>query len=292
MPNPFRRYRFAIRILPLAALVVALALARAGEESDDRPNANQLDKQLDKRDVAGQRLQIMAERVGSLAITSTEPEFPRRMQGTPLFRYDDETRGYVDGTIWRLGEKGRPLAIVTAELHPKYLGGGPRIVYDFLSLTNRPFTARSPDVAGWTPGASAVEFQPLADAPQPADKAAARLTQIKQQARRFSGTQVVQELDETSVELRLLPREIDRYSPGPHELADGAMFLLVNGRNPALMLIIETDGEAWHYGIGRLSAPSTLEVRLDGALVWSQPRFTSFEWSQPYTASNSAAEFP
>jgi hypothetical protein len=99
-------------------------------------------------------------------------------------------------------------------------------------------------------------------------------------------------LDETSVELRLLPREIDRYSPVDHKLSDGAIFLLVNGRNPALLLVIETEGEVWQYGVGRLSAPSTLEVRLDGTLVWSQPPFTSFEWTQPYTASNSAAEFP
>jgi hypothetical protein len=67
---------------------------------------------------------------------------------------------------------------------------------------------------------------------------------------------------------------------------------LGNGRNPALLLVVETDGERWQDGVGRLSAPSTLEVRLDGALVWSQPRFASFDWSQPYTASNSQAEFP
>jgi hypothetical protein len=274
--------------LTLVTLCAALAVAlldrqSLAEEPADVP---------DKADVGGQRLAVMASRIGSLAITSTDPDFPQRIRPTPLFRYDDETRGYVDGTIWRLGESGRPLAIVTAELHPKYLGGGPRIVYDFLSLTDRPFSARSPDVAGWRPGASAVAMKTLEGGPLPADKAAARLTQIKQLARRFSGTQVVQELDETSVELRLLPREIDRYSPAPHGSSDGAIFLLVNGRNPALLLIIETDGEAWHYGIGRLSAPSTLQVRLDGALIWDQPRFTSFDWPQPYTASNSAAEFP
>ena len=140
-----------------------------------------------------QRLEVMASRIESLVVTSTDPKFPKRLQPTPLFRYDDETRGYVDGTIWRLGEKGRPLAIITAELHPRYLGSGSRIVYDFLSLTDRSFTARSLDVAGWSPGESAVALQPLADAPPPAADAARRLAQLKQQARRFSGTQVVQE---------------------------------------------------------------------------------------------------
>jgi hypothetical protein len=122
------------------------------------------------------------------------------------------------------------------------------------------------------------------------------LTQLKEQARRFSGTQEVQELQEqekTFVHLRLLPREIDRYSPGPHELADGALFLFANGRNPALMLIVETDGKEWRYGIGRLSMPSTLEMRLDDTAVWTQPRIPSSPgWSEPYNASNSPAEFP
>jgi hypothetical protein len=218
------------------------------------------------------------------------------MQMTPLFRYDDETRGYVDGTVWRLGEKGRPLAIITAELHPNYLNSGPKVVYDFLSLTDRPFTARSADIPGWSPGRSAVAMMPLPRAPEPSPVAARRLTQLKEQARRFSGTQEVQEtgdLEKTFVHLRLMPREIDRYVPALHELADGAIFLFANGRNPALLLVVETDGKEWQYGIGRLSMPSTLEMKLDNAVVWSQPRIPSSPgWSEPYNASNSPADFP
>jgi hypothetical protein len=141
-----------------------------------------------------------------------------------------------------------------------------------------------------------VVFKPLPAAPAPSSTAAKRLTQLKEQARRFSGTQLVQELGElekTSVQLRLMPREIDRYSPGSDELADGALFLFANGRNPALLLIVETDGKDWRYGIGRLSMPSTLEMRLDDTVVWTQPRIPqSPGWSEPYNASNSPAEFP
>jgi hypothetical protein len=271
-----------------AVVSVTVAILAGLVQAEEVAPADQPDKGV----IARKRLEIMAARIESLAISSTGPDFPQRMETTPLFRYDDETRGYVDGTIWRLGKPGRPLAIITAELHPNYLGGGSRVIYDFISLTDRSFTARSADVPGWSPSGSAIKLQRLEGAPPPAAEPAKRLTQLKQQARRFSGSQVVQELDKTSVELRLLPREIDRYSPGKHELADGAVFLLVNGRNPALLLIVETDGEAWQYGVGRLSSPSTLKVQLDDVLVWSQPPFTSFGWSQPYTASNSPAEFP
>lgn len=257
--------------------------AETGDESD-----------AEKPDLAQRRLQIMSARIEGLAVSSNDPGIPQRLQSTPLFRYDDETRGYVDGTVWRLGETGRPLAIITAELHPNYLNGGPRVVYDFLSLTERPFTARSADVPGWSPGGSAMEMSRLPDAPAPAATAAKRLSQLKHQARRFTGSQNVLEIDPnaTVVQLRLLPREIDRYSAGPHERADGALFLLVNGRNPALVLAIETDGTQWRYGVGRLSSPSTLELQLDQVAVWSQPRIPSHGWNQPYTATNAVAEFP
>ncbi len=287
------RHRRYPNLKSLFRCAIILVVSSAGEfvRSSDTDG----DKD-DQQDIARRRLEVMTSRIESIAILSTDPDVPQRMRSTPLFRYDDETRGYVDGTVWRLGEKGRPLAIITAELHPRYLNGGPRVVYDFLSLTGRRFTARSPDVPGWSPHESAVVFKPLAAAPAPSPSAAKRLTQLKEQARRFSGTQEVQELQEqekTFVYLRLLPREIDRYSPGPGELADGALFLFANGRNPALLLAVETDGKNWQYGIGRLSMPSTLAMRLDEVEVWTQPRLPqSPGWSEPYNASNSDAEFP
>jgi hypothetical protein len=279
--------------------VAALLAARAWEPgafafaADDELKAGRTDTGDEKTSVARRRLAVMTERIESIVVSSSDPAIPKQMQPTPLFRYDDETRGYVDGTVWRLGEKGRPLAIITAELHPNYLGTGPRVVYDLLSLTGRPFTARSPDIPGWSPRAPAVVLKALPNAPEPSATAAKRLTQLKEQARRFSGTQEVRETDKTFVHLRLLPREIDRYAPGPHAVSDGAIFLFANGRNPALLLVIETDGKEWQYGIGRLSMPSTLEMRLDDAVVWSEPMIPSSPgWSEPYNASNSPATFP
>ena len=268
------------RIMAAFVMVSGLLLP-AGE---DTPSAK-------PEGLAERRMEVMASRVAAITVSSPEEGFPKRLQTPALFRYDDETRGYVDGTVWRLGETGRPLAIITAELHPNYLGGGPRIVYDFLSLTERPFSARSADVLNWTPRGSAVQMTALPDGADPAAEPARRLTQIKAAARRFTGTQLLQETDETSVELRLLPKHIDRYVPHASERSDGAVFLLVNGRNPALVLLIETDGEKWQYGVGRLSLPSTLTLRLDGREVWSEGR-VGISWASPYNASNSAVVVP
>lgn len=271
-------------VLAFFAILADGTLALAAEPPQDTD---------EKRDVAQERLKVMTDRMKSIVISSPEAAFPKTMQPTPLFRYDDETRGYVDGTVWRLGEQGRPLAIITAELHPNYLDTGRRVVYDFLSLTERRFTARSSDIPGWMPRGSAVTFNRLPGAPAPANTAPKRLTQLKEQARRFSGTQDVQEIDRSYVQLRLLPREIDRYSPTSDEHSQGAIFIFANGRNPAVLLVIETDGGDWQYGIGRLSAPSQLEMKLDDTAVWTQPRFESFgNWSAPYTATNVPAEFP
>ncbi|MDZ4686166.1 MAG: hypothetical protein SH850_13955 [Planctomycetaceae bacterium] len=265
-------------------LVAALCLAAFPAFAEDEQPA--------PPDIAARRMEAMKSRIDKINVSSADPAVPRRMHATPLFRYDDETRGYVDGTVWRLGDTGRPLAIVTAELHPHYLGSDARVVYDLLSLTDKRYTIRSADLAGWSPQGSAVAMQALPNGPAPAATPAARLAQIKQQARRFTGTQEVTELATQFVHLRLLPREIDRYTPSDDPHADGAIFLLVNGRNPALVLLIETDGAKWQWGVGRLTLPSNLELHLDDVKVWAQPRNASNGSNSPYYATNVSAEFP
>jgi hypothetical protein len=266
--------------IPVVLYPVAVS---AGDEPTTKPT------QADA--VSEARREILETKARSIVIASPAPGFPAALEPRPLFRYDDQTRGYVDGFVWKLGAKGRPLAIVTNELHPDYLGGGKRMVFDYLSLTDQPFNARSAEVA-WSPRTSAVEFQPIPDAPVPADTPAARLPQIKALARRFDATQEVAEQpgEKNLVRLRLLPKEIDRYAPTDHARSDGAVFLLVNGRNPGLVLLIETDGEAWSFGVGRQSMPSTFRVQLSGAEVWTRPPGANSDGS--YTATNAAVPFP
>jgi len=81
-----------------------------------------------------------------------------------------------------------------------------------------------------------------------------------------------------------------RYQPTDEELSDGAAFLMVNGRNPGLILFVETDGNGWSYGVGRLSYPSTLTVKLDDEVVWTKP--PGSEPGNSYNAFNSSARFP
>jgi len=122
---------------------------------------------------------------------------------------------------------------------------------------------------------------------------------MKQLARRFSAVQTVSEpgTENEQLILRLLPQNIDRYVPATDEVAlrstksDGAMFLFVAGRMPGVVLLLETDGEKWQFGVGRLSAPSTLILSLDDKPVWSVPRDVGGS-SDPYFATNAPANLP
>ncbi len=234
------------------------------------------------------RLDLMRQRTQDLAFRSSAADFPMRLEREPLFRYDDQTRGYIDGTVWRLGHEGRAMAIVTSELHPNYLGGGPRIIYDLLSLTETPFTAKSADIPGWSPSTSAVLIRSLPKSPIPADTREKRLSQMKDLAARFSAAQ---DVEGQKINLRLLPRQIDRYVPSKQLNSDGAIFLFVSGRNPGIVLLIESSDDSWNYGLGRLSAPSTLVVRLDETVVWEQPP-AALATNQGYTATNATVKIP
>ena len=119
------------------------------------------------------------------------------------------SRGIVSSAISRLGSKGRPLALISTEHYPKFYGQ-PRIVYEFLSLTDNSFNATSNDYR-WQPSDSAATMKPLARATAPAATATARLIQMKQLAKRFTAWDVV---EGERCELRLMPSPIERYTPG------------------------------------------------------------------------------
>ena len=273
----FRKCSF-VAFRPLLSVLLLIALGCSGTGfGDDAP-----DKSVEQA-----RLETMRDRIIEISVQSREPGFPDKMVDQPLFRYDDLTRGYIDGTVWRLGASGRPKAIITSELHPKY-DGSPRIVYDYLSLSETPFSARMAEGAVWSPPGSAVEMKSLSDGPQLAGTKAQRLFQLKKMSERFTGHQTVEGQD---LELRLLPRPIDRYQPADGDECDAAVFLFVSGRNPGIILLIESTGSNWQYGVGRLSEPSLLRVELDGNTVWNVDRAT-LGWSMPYTATNFHVDIP
>jgi len=236
--------------------------------------------------LAAERLELMQKRIMAAQMTSTEAKFPEKFTEKPVFRYNDPARGYVSAAVWKLGDVGRPKALITTELHKRFRNG-PAIVYEYLSLTPDRFTLRNKDFS-WSPNASSLKFEPVPDAPAPDSSAPRRLLQIKTIARRFGGSEVA---GNEQCELRLLPQPIDRYTPGTAERADGALFLLTFGTNPEVALLIESDGKQWTYAAGRLTGAEKVALTIDGKSAWQGGPLTYGAMS-PYTASDAPAEIP
>jgi hypothetical protein len=186
---------------------------------------------------------------------------------TPLLRYNDLPRTIADSTIFRLGTKGRPIAIVTAELYGRK-GRQFLLNQEFLAIDDARVRMQR-DAFTWQPPKEAgVTFQPIETDKPPADTPRARLAQFKLLAGRFSAreTWAGQEM-----ELRLLPTQIDRYVPGDHPNADAVIFAFVQGVNPEALLLLETDGVRTSFAWARLGAAKVV-AKLNDKTVWEVPQ--------------------
>jgi hypothetical protein len=220
---------------------------------------------------AKKRLEYMQAMVASLTPESSELKAKAALAFAPkpLLRYNDPTRGGVkteapvnvllDATVWRLGTEGRPTALVTVELY-QFPNGSRVLSYEFLSLTAARFSLKhKKEDVSWDATASGLSLKDLPEAPKPTATAAARLTQMRQLARRFGAKE---RFNKELIECRLLAQPLDRYQSDAARITDGAIFTLANGTNPEIGVLLETDGEHWKYGILRLGA-AEMKVTLD-----------------------------
>jgi hypothetical protein len=232
---------------------------------------------------AKQRLELMQAAVDSLEAESTELKAKAALAAVPkpLLRYSDPTRGGVgtegavnfllDAGVWRLGTEGRPTALVTIEIYQA--PDGSRVVsFEFLSLTEKKFSLKhKTKEVQWDATASGLELKELPDGPKPAATAAARLTQMRQLAKRFAAKE---RFNNELIECRLVTQPIDRYQSEAEKIVDGTIFVLANGTNPEMGVVIETDGERWRYGILRLCS-AEVTVTLDGKEVAAFEKFNA-----------------
>jgi hypothetical protein len=206
---------------------------------------------------------------------------------TPLLRYNDEARGFLDAAVWRLGETGRPTAFLTIEL---YRAGesSALLTYEFISLSPAEFSMFSTRGVRWSPSQTDLKMAPLPDAPAPADSARGRLPQLRQLARRFA---VHEDHAGNKVECRLMPAPIDRYADPDHKIVDGAVFAFATGTNPELGLLLETDGKEWTYGVFRMGA-AALFIDLDDKPRHEIPNVQNYSMSASYTATRHGVALP
>jgi len=196
-------------------------------------------------------------------------EDPIAPPARPLFSYSDSARRIAEGGIWAWGP-GRPLVMMKSWKNPT--GTRTRA----FSLTSEELAiVHGPQAKIWKPEKSDVAPAELRDAPAPDRNEAARLRQLKEQARRFTAHEFW-EPDNTRSELRLLIQPVHRYRDQQRQIVDGAVFLLAVDDNPQILLLIEMLSPAaaefrWQYLLARVSS-AELHVALDGHEVWTQDR--------------------
>lgn len=187
----------------------------------------------------------------------------------PVLGYRDDTRKLFDSTMWIWSGKGRPSAILAVEYYPQRPAGA-RWLYEIASLSpNRIVVERGKELK-WTAPKPGLQLTTIPGAPVPADKAVARLAQMKQLQRRFAAHERANVGGR--IELRPLPRALHRYEHAAAGVIDGAVFSFANGTNPEVLWIIEAHRdedkkESWQFGLVQMSGAEVF-AELDGKEIW------------------------
>jgi hypothetical protein len=198
------------------------------------------------------------------------------LRKVPVLRWANYTRSggrkVRDAATYIWTAQGRPE--VVACVFPM-TEDGTTIRLDVGSLARSGLVAEREGRRLWYPKEPGVKFQPVPDAPPPAESAAARLRQMKELAIEFRSTLIGLRGDGSDrEELRMLPQPVYRYESENPELLDGAMFFFVQGTDPESLLLLEAvrtgAGHQWQYAFARRSS-GALTARYHDEVVWKIP---------------------
>jgi hypothetical protein len=196
-----------------------------------------------------------------------------KLDPTPVLRWTNPLEeGDIHGVVYVWRKNGRP--VVIGQLFSYLNGKGGRVychAMHSLARADEKLTGSRDEKVFWTPDSPGVEMKDVPEAPVPSPSRPLRLTQMKAISRRFSAS--TEEATRGKRMLRLLPTPLDRSPESTPPGRDGALFSLVVGNDPEVILVVETAEVAggdpvWRYGLVR-STRSTSVARLDEQEVWS-----------------------
>src|SRR5262245_43037176 len=245
-------------------LVLASGALIAGELKDDAPEAADAMK--------GWYVFYQHEAANVYRFRLEPDNCDLELDPKPILRWTNPLEeGSIHGVVYVWRHKAKPL--VVGQLFSYLNGQGGRVychAMHSLARKGETLTGFREGKSFWTPDPVGVEMRDVPDAPTPAKIRAGRLAQMKAIARRFSA--YTEEASRGKRELRLLPTPLDRYPEGAPDDADGALFSLVVGNDPEVILFVEkgekrAGGPVWQYGLV-LSTRSTSVVQLDEREVW------------------------
>ena len=224
------------------------------------------------------RLRAMREQLESVAVKRQSENGWKEVElnAEPMFRYSDAPRGILEASLWCWGGPGRPAALTKLEMVAPRENLGGEWQYCIASLAEKSLLVTWPNRPQFLSSKAGVEWRAIPGAPEPDEKPAGRLRQMKALIKQFSATILVDGKDNLKQEMRQLASPIHRYADADAGLTDGAIFgFSTNGTNPDVLLLIEaaSDGKAspqWKYGVVGMTF-AEVHVRLGETEVFSMP---------------------
>ena len=203
----------------------------------------------------------------------------------PILRWSNPERGQIFGNVFLWTHAGRPFAV--GSLY-KWYSPFTHMSHEYHSLTTGGLRATYEGKEVWKISEKGVTFQELPEAPDVAATPAARLTQMRQLARRFTATAT--DANEKVTTLRLLSQPVYRYEL-TSDTEDGALFAFVEGTDPEVWLLLEARSNTgkpplqWSYALARMNSV-TMAVDYQGTEVWRVAPIAHKEFAthlKPYT---------
>jgi hypothetical protein len=241
--------------MELASLLVIVVVALGG----DPPPANE---GVAATRPSARRLLDLARQYEFFADRERLTKF--ELQPKPLLTYSNPVRGDVQGSVF----------VWTRDARPEVVGA----FFDFRTedkLDSELHALATAGIAGWrdgrefwNPAKPGVKFQSVPGSQDPAATPVARLRQMRELAGEFTVER--EHPEQGKGQMRLLPQPIYRYASLKANVADGAMFVYVEGTDPEAYLLIEARGgesPQWEFAFARMNI-----VKFTGAykgdVVW------------------------
>lgn len=138
----------------------------------------------DQQPAAAEQLEFMMDSVREVRIRPDGDEGKAwQFHPKPVLRWTNPVGGAPDGIVVLWTDGVRPTVVATV-----FQNKGGNWVQEYYSLASRPFMVRHGDAVLWEAHKEADEFKPVDEAPAPADSRAKRLAQMRDIAKKYSGT--------------------------------------------------------------------------------------------------------
>lgn len=244
----------------LMALAVFLAVS---------PPAMAEPEQDRREETRSHLLRQMKSLAQSTSVRYQQSDRQPTLVNSPVFRYDDQPRRFIDATMWAWTDDGRPVAFEKIEA---CLFDAPAWQYCFTSVSEDLLEVEWSEGHRYKTSQPGIQFRPLPDAPSPSSRSTERKLQARRLIRDFSARITIDPVNNHSDQMRLLTTPIYEYADLPTKDFRGAVFgFATNGTNPDLLILLEIDGATerprWNFSAARMTTGG-LKVHYADSPVW------------------------